>query len=78
MLFNVLSCNVQSFSLSQAGKSTYLKMIAILQAMAQMGSYVPAEMATFRLTDQIFSRITLNDDLEHSLSAFQLEVGRLF
>lgn len=62
------------FSL-KAGKSTYLKMIALQQIMAQLGSYVPSKSAIFRLTDQIFSRIGHNDDLENNLSAFQVEVS---
>ncbi|KAK3734853.1 hypothetical protein QZH41_017561, partial [Actinostola sp. cb2023] len=42
---------------NMSGKSTYLKQLALVQIMAQMGSYVPAEYASFRIADQIFSRI---------------------
>ena len=42
--------------------------------MAQIGSYVPAEYASFRLTDQIFSRIGSDDDIETNASTFVMEV----
>ena len=40
----------------QSGKSTYLKQIALLQVMAQMGSFVPADLATFRIADKVLDR----------------------
>ncbi|ESO05766.1 hypothetical protein HELRODRAFT_77646, partial [Helobdella robusta] len=46
---------------NMSGKSTYLSQIAILQIMAQIGSYVPAETASFKLCKQIFSRIGYNN-----------------
>ena len=58
----------------QSGKSTYLRQIALLQIMAQIGSFVPAEYASFRVTDQIFSRIGSDDDIETNSSTFMLEV----
>ena len=61
----------------QSGKSTYLRQIALLQIMAQIGSFVPAEYASFRIANQIFSRIGSDDDLETNSSTFMLEV-RLF
>lgn len=61
--------------LLQSGKSTYLRQIALLQIMAQVGSYVPAEYACFRLTDQIFSRIGTEDSTETNSSAFMMEVS---
>ena len=42
--------------------------------MAQMGAFVPAEFASFRLSDQIFSRIGNDDDPEANLSTFTVEV----
>ncbi|KAI8513855.1 MutS protein msh4 [Branchiostoma belcheri] len=58
-----------------SGKSTYLKQIALLQIMAQTGSYVPAEYGSFRLADQIFSRIgSDDDDIETNASTFMLEM----
>lgn len=60
-----------------AGKSTYLKQVALLQLMAQMGSYVPAEYCSIRIANQIFSRISHNDDIESNSSSFTLEVFKL-
>lgn len=42
--------------------------------MAQIGSFVPAEYASFRLTDQIFSRVGSDDDIETNSSTFMLEM----
>ncbi|XP_064400656.1 mutS protein homolog 4-like isoform X2 [Halichondria panicea] len=57
-----------------SGKSTFLRQIALLQILAQMGSFVPAEYASFRLTNQIFSRIGSDDDLETNASTFMVEM----
>ena len=65
------------YYLLQAGKSTYLRQIALLQIMAQIGCFVPAEYASFRLADQIFSRIGNDDDPEANLSTFTVEVLKL-
>lgn len=56
------------------GKTVYIKMIAILQIMAQLGCFVPATSAEFRITDRIFTRIGFNDSIEEGASSFQLEV----
>ncbi|WAQ95739.1 MSH4-like protein, partial [Mya arenaria] len=56
-----------------SGKSTYLRQIALLQIMAQMGSFVPADYASFRIANQIFSRIGSDDDLETNSSTFMME-----
>lgn len=47
----------------------------MLHVMAHMGSFVPAEYASFRLTDQLFSRIGSDDDIETNASTFMLEVN---
>jgi len=60
--------------ISQSGKSTYLRQIALTQIMAQIGSFVPAQYASFRIADQIFSRIGSDDDIETNSSTFSLEV----
>ena len=62
----------------QSGKSTYLRQIALLQIMAQIGSFVPAEYASFRIASQIFSRIGSDDDLETNSSTFMLEASLFF
>ncbi|GFO18676.1 DNA mismatch repair protein muts [Plakobranchus ocellatus] len=56
------------------GKSTYLRQVALLQIMAQIGSFVPAQYASFRIADQIFSRIGSDDDMESNSSTFTLEM----
>ncbi|XP_072025616.1 mutS protein homolog 4-like [Amphiura filiformis] len=59
---------------NMSGKSTYLKQIALLQIMAQIGCFVPADYASFRICDQIFSRIGFEDDIETNASTFMLEM----
>lgn len=54
-----------------------MKQIALLQIMAQVGCYVPAEYASFRAADQILSRIGSDDDIETNSSTFTLEVSSL-
>lgn len=54
----------------------YLKMIALLQIMAQIGCYVPSQSAQFRISNQLFSRIGLNDNVEHGESSFAVEVKK--
>lgn len=57
-----------------SGKTTYLRSIALLQIMAQIGCYVPAEYASFRIADALFSR-TCNDDAEElQASTFMIEM----
>ncbi|KAK0414769.1 hypothetical protein QR680_011608 [Steinernema hermaphroditum] len=62
---------------NMAGKSTYLKQVCLLQILAQMGSMVPAEFASFKLMTRIFSRVGHNDDLNANLSAFALEMSEM-
>ena len=61
-------------SIPQSGKSTYLKQVALLQIMAQMGCFVPAMYASIRVANQIFSRIGSDDDIESNSSTFMMEV----
>ncbi|XP_065836479.1 mutS protein homolog 4-like isoform X2 [Oscarella lobularis] len=68
-------CNFQIITgPNMSGKSTYLRQVAMLHVMAHMGSFVPAEYASFRLTDQLFSRIGSDDDIETNASTFMLEM----
>ncbi|XP_062517164.1 mutS protein homolog 4-like [Corticium candelabrum] len=70
-------CNFQIITgPNMSGKSTYLKQVVLCQIMAQIGSFVPAEYASFRLTSQIFSRIGSDDDIETNASTFLLEERR--
>lgn len=57
-----------------SGKSTYLKQIGVLLLMAHIGSYVPAEFASFRLTDQVMTRMSPQDDIESNRSTFFTEM----
>lgn len=56
------------------GKSTYIRAIALLQIMAQIGCFVPAEYASFSVVHNIFTRISLNDNIEAGLSSFSVEM----
>lgn len=74
-----LAANTQTcivFFTFQSGKSTYLKQVALLQIMAQVGCFVPAVYASFRIANQIFSRIGSDDDIESNSSTFMMEVTR--
>ncbi|MBI2942012.1 MAG: DNA mismatch repair protein MutS, partial [Chloroflexi bacterium] len=59
---------------NMAGKSTYLRMTALIVLMAQIGSFVPAREATIGLVDRIFTRIGAQDDLSAGQSTFLLEM----
>lgn len=60
-----------------SGKTVYIKMIAIIQIMAQIGCFVPASSAQLRMTDKIFSRIGFQDSLEQSASSFTVELREM-
>ncbi|XP_028251785.1 mutS protein homolog 4 [Parambassis ranga] len=62
---------------NMSGKSTYLKQVALCQIMAQIGSFVPAEYASFRVANQIFTRIGVDDDFETNCSTFMLEMKEI-
>ncbi|KAK2584262.1 hypothetical protein KPH14_006669 [Odynerus spinipes] len=59
---------------NMSGKSIYLKQIVLLHIMAQIGCYVPARKAEFRITDRIFCRICFRDDIECNASTFVVEM----
>lgn len=60
---------------NMAGKSTYLKQVALLTIMAQMGSYVPAEQMQLGLVDRLFTRVGASDDLSRGQSTFMVEMN---
>jgi len=59
---------------NMAGKSTYLRQVALIVLLAQIGSYVPAEAATIGAVDRIFTRIGAQDDLATGQSTFMVEM----
>ncbi len=60
---------------NMAGKSTYIRMCAILQLMAQAGSFVPAESADLSVADRIFTRIGASDNISRGESTFLVEMN---
>ncbi len=59
---------------NMAGKSTYIRQVALLVLLAQTGSFIPAESATIGLADRIFTRVGAADELTRGLSTFMLEM----
>lgn len=62
---------------NMAGKSTYMRQVAIITIMTHMGSFVPAKSATIAPTDRIFTRIGASDDLAYGQSTFMVEMTEL-
>lgn len=62
---------------NMAGKSTYLRQIALIAIMAQMGSFVPASSADLMLFDRVFTRVGASDDLTQGQSTFMVEMSEL-
>ncbi len=59
---------------NMAGKSTYIRQVALLTLMAHMGSFVPARQARLGITDRIFTRVGASDDLSRGRSTFMVEM----
>ena len=62
---------------NMAGKSTYMRQIAIIVIMAQMGCFVPASYAKIGIVDKIFTRIGASDDLSSGQSTFMVEMSEV-
>ena len=60
---------------NMGGKSTYMRQVAILVILAQIGSYVPAKSANLSIVDKIFTRIGASDDLVSGQSTFMVEMS---
>ena len=59
---------------NMAGKSTYMRQVALITLMAQVGSFVPAEEAKIGVVDKIFTRVGASDDLSMGQSTFMVEM----
>ncbi len=62
---------------NMAGKSTYMRQVAIITFLAHIGSFVPAKSATISLTDRIFTRVGASDDLAFGQSTFMVEMSEV-
>ena len=62
---------------NMAGKSTYMRQVALIVLMAQMGSFVPARSARLGIVDRVFTRIGASDDLASGQSTFMVEMAEV-
>jgi len=60
---------------NMSGKSTYIRQVALITIMAQMGSFIPARSARIGLVDKVFTRIGASDDLSRGQSTFMVEMS---
>lgn len=62
---------------NMAGKSTYMRQVALIALMAHMGSFVPADSARIGIVDRIFTRVGASDDLASGQSTFMVEMNEM-
>ncbi len=62
---------------NMAGKSTYMRQVAVITLMAQMGGFVPADSAVIGVADRIFTRVGASDDLASGQSTFMVEMAEM-
>lgn len=60
-----------------SGKSTYIRALALMTVMAQIGCFIPAEYASFPIVHQLFARVSTSDDLEANISTFAAEMREM-
>ena len=60
-----------------AGKSTYMRQVALIAIMAQIGSFVPASSAHIGVVDRVFTRVGASDDLASGQSTFMVEMSEV-
>ena len=76
-----IDCFKNQFSLitgpNMAGKSTYMRQVALIVIMAQVGSFVPASYASIGIVDRVFTRVGAFDDLASGQSTFMVEMVEL-
>ena len=74
-----LDCNREQILLitgpNWSGKSTYLRQVALITILAQIGSFVPAISAEIGIVDRVFTRVGASDDLVHGQSTFLMEMN---
>ena len=62
---------------NMSGKSTYIRSVALMSVMAQIGSFVPAEYSAFPITHQIFARVSADNSIEANVSTFAAEMREM-
>lgn len=62
---------------NMSGKSTYIRSLALMTVMAQIGCFVPAQYASFPIVNQLFARISADDNVETNISTFSVEMREM-